>query len=106
MSGNDQIVYKVLTRDDRGWRTHGGIGDMSKAMKAADQLFQSGKYREAKVDKQYYDPRNDRTVNTTILHRKAEEQTAPPWKLITLVLAVVILAVSFAVAYTFGLQFP
>lgn len=103
MSGSDRIVYKVLTRDDRGWKLQGGIGDMAKAMKAADQLFNSQKFLEAKVDKEYHDARNDRTVTTTILHRKQEQKTSMLVPIL-LISAVVIVAASFAGAYLFGLR--
>ncbi len=69
MSDSDQIVYSVLTLGDDGWHERGKAADMHTALRSADQLFASRKFRGVKVDKHFFDTGNNRFVTATILDK-------------------------------------
>ena len=98
MTGQRDIIYSVQTMDTTGWNTHGTVHDMHKAMSSAEKLFESGKYKEVKVEKAFFDPKNKRQVTTTILERK-KGNTKSFLTLYLLIFAILIGVLSFTLTY-------
>lgn len=95
----EQIVYTVLTFGNGGWQEQGKLADMHAARKTADELFNGGKCKRVKIDKQFFDGENDRFVTTTIFNRDRVPGKAVSPVVWLLVLAVLGGVISFAVTY-------
>lgn len=98
VSNAESITYTVHARDRGGWQPQGSTADMQTALTAARQLLGSKRFRQVKVDKQFYDRMNARSVTMTIY----EEALARRRSLVMPLLIALALTgglVSFAVTY-------
>lgn len=98
MSNAESITYTVQALGQGGWQPQGSTPDMQTALAAARQLLGSKRFRQVKVDKQFYDRTNARSVTTTIY----DETFAPGRSLaMPLLIGLALLGglVSFAVTY-------
>lgn len=66
MSNAESITYTVHALSQGGWQPQGNTADMQTALAAARQLLASKRFNQVKVDKQFYDRTNARSVTTTI----------------------------------------
>lgn len=94
----EQIVYSVITQDGGGWRTHGQSGEMQAAIDAADKLLGTRRFQRVRVNKQFSDPENGRTVTATILDKGQSGRREIP---VAVWVAIAVLAgiASFAATY-------
>lgn len=66
MSGDNQIIYKILTSSGSGWQEQSRTADMNAAKRKAESLHSSKKFKSVKVDKNFLDGSNGRMVSATI----------------------------------------
>src|SRR3546814_309771 len=102
MSTGESISYTVLARDKAGWQPQGTSGDMQTALAAANDMLSSKRFKAVKVDKQFFDPANQRFVTATILERSESAGISTPILVLYAILGGI---ASFAVTYLAVEQF-
>ena len=98
MSTNNAIEYTIYTFADHqnqkrqaNWQKHSTSSDMHKAVKEAQELFETDKFCKVEVKKKYFDPKNQRTVDMSIkvLERKPKKTI----NVLTILIGGVVLAI-------------
>ena len=97
-SERSDITYTVFLEEGRTWKTHSKVSDMHRALRTAEEMANTNRYKTIKVEKAFLDPENSRQVRTTILEKSFKSR--PNFTIIyLLILAAAGGLVAFAVTY-------
>lgn len=69
-SGIEYIIYtfdkKSSGDQQNNWQKHSTLSDMGKAMKEAESLYESNKFKRIEVKKKFRDDKKGRTIDMTL----------------------------------------
>lgn len=104
MSATQSIEYSVYVYHDPNkntkspWEMKGVTNDMDKAMKSAENFYNSREFQKVEVKKKYFDEKNQRTIDMTL--KTFEGNLKKEMGIMTLLaIALVLCGTAFAAAY-------